>query len=51
MHKMMRHPQGKTLKQLEAFANTTLDNCLFPFQECLIWMRSQVPGESSTRLC
>ncbi|KAF2838746.1 hypothetical protein M501DRAFT_1011512 [Patellaria atrata CBS 101060] len=28
MHKMMRYPQGKTLKELEAFANATWDNCL-----------------------
>lgn len=41
MHKMMRHPQGKTLKQLEAFANATWDNCLFPFRECLIRMRRE----------
>lgn len=36
MYKMMRWPQGKTLKQLEAFAGATWDNCLFPLQECLI---------------
>lgn len=36
MYKMMRYPQGKTLKQLEAFAGATWDNCLFPLQECLI---------------
>jgi hypothetical protein len=36
MYKMMRHLQGKTLQQLEAFANATWDNALFPFNECLI---------------
>lgn len=36
MHKLMRHPHGQTLKQLEAFASSTWDNCLYPFQECLI---------------
>lgn len=42
MHKMMRHPQGKTLKELEAFANATWDNCLYPLQECLIGVERQV---------
>lgn len=36
MYKVMRHPHGQTLKQLEAFAGSTWDNCLFPFEECLI---------------
>jgi hypothetical protein len=36
MNKMMRYPHGQTLKQLEAFAGGTWDNCLYPFQECLI---------------
>lgn len=36
MHKMMRHSHGQTLKQLEAFAGSTWDNCLYPLQECLI---------------
>ncbi len=36
MYKMMRHPHGQTLKQLEAFAGGTWDNCLYPLQECLI---------------
>ncbi|RMZ81401.1 hypothetical protein DV738_g2281, partial [Chaetothyriales sp. CBS 135597] len=36
MYKMMRHPHGQTLKQLEAFAGSTWDNSLYPFQECLI---------------
>jgi hypothetical protein len=36
MHKAMQHPHGQTLKQLEAFAGGTWDNCLFPFEECLI---------------
>jgi hypothetical protein len=39
MHKVMRHLQGKTLKELEAFANATWDNCLFPLRECLIRMQ------------
>ncbi|CAN9473666.1 unnamed protein product [Alternaria alternata] len=36
MYKVMRHPHGQTLKQLEAFAGSTWDNCLFPFEECSI---------------
>jgi hypothetical protein len=36
MYKMMHHPHGQTLKQLEAFAGATWDNCLYPFEECLI---------------
>lgn len=36
MYKMMRHPHGQTLKQLEAFAGSTWDNCLYPLQECLM---------------
>jgi hypothetical protein len=36
MYKMMHHPHGRTLKQLEAFAGGTWNNCLPPFQECLI---------------
>ncbi|RII14889.1 hypothetical protein CUC08_Gglean003811 [Alternaria sp. MG1] len=36
MYKVMRHPHGQTLKQLEAFAGSTWDNCLFPFEECLV---------------
>lgn len=31
-----KNPHGQTLKQLEAFVGSTWDNCLFPFQECLI---------------
>jgi hypothetical protein len=36
MYKVMRHAHGQTLKQLEAFVGSTWDNCLFPFEECLI---------------
>jgi hypothetical protein len=36
MFKVMHLPHGSTLKQLEAFANSTWDNTLFPFEECLI---------------
>lgn len=36
MYKVMRHPHGQTLKQLEAFVGSTWDNCLFPFEGCLI---------------
>lgn len=36
MYKMMHHPHGQTLKQLEAFTGATWDNCLYPLQECLI---------------
>ncbi|EME40309.1 hypothetical protein DOTSEDRAFT_91507 [Dothistroma septosporum NZE10] len=34
--KMMRAAHGQTLKQLEAFANATWDNCLYPFNETLL---------------
>ncbi|EMD61142.1 hypothetical protein COCSADRAFT_345271 [Bipolaris sorokiniana ND90Pr] len=36
MYKAMRHPQGQTLKHLEAFAGSTWDDCLFSFEEYLI---------------
>ncbi len=36
MHQMMRHVHGKTLKELEAFANSSWDNCLLSFRESLI---------------
>ncbi|KZF25507.1 kinase-like protein [Xylona heveae TC161] len=36
MHKMMHYPHGQTLKQLEAFAGSTWDNCLYPLQDCLM---------------
>jgi hypothetical protein len=36
MNKVMRHPHGQTLKQLEAFAGRTWDDCLIIFKECLI---------------
>ena len=36
MHKVMRHPHGQTLKQVEAFVGSTWENGLFPLEECLI---------------
>lgn len=39
MYKMMRHYQGQTLKQLDAFANATWNNSIFPLRECLIRMQ------------
>jgi len=36
MYKVMRHPHGQTLKQLEAFAGETWNNYFYPFQHCLI---------------
>lgn len=42
----MRGWQGKTLKELEAFANATWDNCLLPFRECLIRVYRQVTQEA-----
>jgi hypothetical protein len=42
MYKAMRHPHGQTLKQLEAFVGSTWDNCLFPFEECLIRVEKYV---------
>ncbi|KAH6633274.1 kinase-like domain-containing protein [Boeremia exigua] len=36
MDKTMRYRHGQTLKQLEAFVGATWDNCLFPFEECLM---------------
>jgi hypothetical protein len=50
MHKAMRHPHGQTLKQVEAFAGGTWDNCLFPFEECLMRMESCVDNLSATIL-
>ncbi|KAH7110055.1 kinase-like domain-containing protein [Dendryphion nanum] len=41
MYKVMRHPHGQTLKQLEAFVGSAWDNCLFPFEECLIRVESE----------
>lgn len=36
MFKVLHLPNGKTIKQLEAFAGGTWDNTLFPFEECLM---------------
>ncbi|XP_014561693.1 hypothetical protein COCVIDRAFT_33286 [Bipolaris victoriae FI3] len=44
MYKVMRHPHGQSLKQLEAFVGSTLDNCLFPFEECLIRQHNEEAG-------
>ncbi|KAF2127780.1 hypothetical protein P153DRAFT_368332 [Dothidotthia symphoricarpi CBS 119687] len=41
MYKVMRHPHGQTLKQLEAFVGSTWDNSLFPFEECLIRVENE----------
>ncbi|KAH7382206.1 kinase-like domain-containing protein [Pyrenochaeta sp. MPI-SDFR-AT-0127] len=41
MYRMMRHPHGQTLKQLEAFVGSTWDSCLYPFEECLIRVESE----------
>lgn len=41
MYKVMRHPHGQTLKQLDAFVGSTWNNCLFPFEECLIRVESE----------
>lgn len=41
MNKVMRHPHGQALNQLEAFAGSTWDDCLFPFEECLIRVESE----------
>ncbi|KAI4947449.1 hypothetical protein J4E91_006803 [Alternaria rosae] len=41
MYKVMHYPHGQTLKQLEAFVGSTWDNCLFPFEECLIHVESE----------
>jgi hypothetical protein len=50
MHKAMRHPHGQTLKQVEAFAGGTWDNCLFPLEECLMRMESCVNNLSAISL-
>jgi hypothetical protein len=42
MYKMMRHPHGKTLKELEAFMGSTWDHGLYPFEECLIRVEKYV---------
>ncbi|KAJ8107220.1 hypothetical protein OPT61_g9014 [Boeremia exigua] len=36
MYKVMHHPHGQTLKQLEAFAGSSWKDGLFPLEECLI---------------
>ncbi|KAL1982712.1 hypothetical protein VTN96DRAFT_963 [Rasamsonia emersonii] len=36
MHRMMHNYQGKTLKEIVAFASDTWDSGLFPLRECLI---------------
>lgn len=40
-YKAMLHPHGQTLKQLEAFAGSTWDNCLLPFEECFIRVKGK----------
>jgi len=47
MYKMMRHLQGKTLIELDAFAGSTWDNFLLPLQECLIRVQRQIYGNCS----
>lgn len=42
LDKMMRTAHGQTLKQLEAFANATWDNCLYPLNECLLRIQRYV---------
>jgi hypothetical protein len=49
MHKAMQHPHGQTLKQVEAFSGGTWDNCLFPFEECLIRMALSVNNLSAIK--
>lgn len=48
LNKGLRINHGQTLKQLEAFANATWDNCLFPFNGCLLRIQRYVG--SLTRL-
>lgn len=42
MNKVMRHPHGQTLKQLEAFVGSTWDNCLIHFESCLTTVEKYV---------
>ncbi|EMF10266.1 kinase-like protein [Sphaerulina musiva SO2202] len=39
--KMMQTAHGQTLKQLEAFANATWDNTLYPFNETLLRVQNE----------
>ena len=41
-HKVMRLNHGQTLKQLEAFANSTWDDGLYPLNECLLRVQRYV---------
>lgn len=45
---MMRTAHSQTLKQLEAFANATWDNALYPFNETLLRVQQYV---TSTTTC
>ncbi|KAG9200399.1 Phosphotransferase enzyme [Epicoccum nigrum] len=51
MFKVMHLPHGSTLKQLEAFANSTWDNTLFPFEECLIRMEREWEAFNTNTTC
>ncbi|KAF2235077.1 hypothetical protein EV356DRAFT_523458 [Viridothelium virens] len=51
MNTMMRYPHSQTLKQLEAFAGSSWDNCLFPLQECLIRVEKEWDHFDSTEPC
>lgn len=47
--KMMQTAHGQTLKQLEAFANATWDNCLYPFNETLLRVQQYVTSTTTCR--
>ncbi|KAL9093851.1 MAG: hypothetical protein Q9165_003774 [Trypethelium subeluteriae] len=51
MNTMMRQPHSQTLKQLEAFAGSSWDNCLYPLQECLIRVEKEWDYFNSTKPC
>ncbi|KAF1845084.1 uncharacterized protein K460DRAFT_354938 [Cucurbitaria berberidis CBS 394.84] len=51
MSKVMRHPHGQTLKQLEAFSGATWDNCLYPFEECLIRVENEWDHFGTNKPC
>ncbi|PNS14387.1 hypothetical protein CAC42_6900 [Sphaceloma murrayae] len=51
MYKVMRHPHGQTLKNLEAFIGSTWNNCLFPLEECLIRVENEWDHFDTTESC
>lgn len=51
MNRVMRHPHGQTLKQLEAFAGSTWKDSLFPLEECLVRVEKSVHLRTTEAPC